>query len=107
MIQATTPTFIMTPRDRKTKDPIDLSEARNVYFTVEQKQTATKITKSGESVVVDGSTVSVYLDQSETVQFHEGVIEIQLNWTYPNGKRAATCKRKIEVEENLLKGVVV
>ena len=99
MVQATTPTFVLTlPQD------VDLSEARNVYFTATQSRII--LTKTGEDLTIDRNVVSVYLTQAETLMFSVGKIELQLNWTYPNGERACTNVVSVDVDKNLLKKVV-
>ena len=99
MIQATTPTFILT-----LPDTVDLSVVENIYFSL--KQGVVSVMKSGDSVSVNGQNVSVYLTQAETLQFKRGSAELQLNWTYANGSRACSNIVSINVGENLLKEVV-
>lgn len=72
MVQATTPTFVLTlPED------VDLSQASNIYFTLRQK--GVQINKTGDELVIDGQTVSVYLSQSETISIQAGIAQLQLN----------------------------
>lgn len=99
MVQFTTPTFILT-----LPEEVDLSVARNVYFTLTQGNK--EITKTGDSLVIDGQTVSVYLDQAETGQLVSGKAFIQLNWSYANGSRACSEIVSVDVGNNLLKKVV-
>ena len=99
MVQATTPTFILT-----LPDTVDLSEVENLYFTIEQNKTL--LTKETEDLTVDGQTVQVFLSQQETLQFRTGTASIQLNWTYGNGARGCSNIVQIHVDENLLKKVV-
>ena len=99
MVQATTPTFILT-----LPDTVDLSEAANIYFSLRQKNVI--IEKSNDDLTVDGQTVSVYLSQAETLQLVSGAAQIQLNWTYANGSRACSNIVSVQVTENLLKEVV-
>lgn len=99
MVQATTPTFILTlPQN------IDLGEAAHVYFTL--KQNDTEIEKSDADLTIDENEVSVYLSQAETLMLSVGRARIQLNWTYANGARACSNLAIVEVTENLLKAVV-
>lgn len=99
MVQATTPTFVLTlPED------VDLSQASNIYFTLRQKNV--QINKTGDELVIDGQTVSVYLSQAETLQLVHGAAQIQLNWTYANGARACSNIVSVPVSGNLLKEVV-
>lgn len=99
MVQATTPTFILT-----LPDTVDLSQAANIYFSLRQKNVI--IEKSNDDLTVDGQTVSVYLSQAETLQLVSGAAQIQLNWTYANGSRACSNIVSVQVSENLLKEVV-
>lgn len=99
MVQATTPTFILT-----LPDTVDLSQAANIYFSLRHKNVI--IEKSNDDLTVDGQTVSVYLSQAETLQLVSGAAQIQLNWTYANGSRACSNIVSVQVTENLLKEVV-
>ena len=99
MVQATTPTFILT-----LPDTVDLSQAANIYFTLRQKNVL--VEKASDDLTVDGQTVSVYLSQAETLQLVSGAAQIQLNWTYANGSRACSNIVSVQVTENLLKEVV-
>lgn len=99
MVQATTPTFILT-----LPDTVDLSQAANIYFSLRQKNV--NIEKSGGDLTVEGQTVSVYLSQAETLQLVSGAAQIQFNWTYANGSRACSNIVSVQVTENLLKEVV-
>lgn len=96
MVQATTPTFVLT-----LPDEVDLSQANNIYFTL--RQNGIQINKTGGQIVVDGQNVSVYLSQSETISLQVGLAQLQLNWTYANGARACSNIVSIPVTENLLK----
>lgn len=99
MVQATTPTFVLT-----LPETVDLSQAANIYFSLHQKNVL--IEKSNNDLTVEGQTVSVYLTQGETLQLAPGMAKIQLNWTYPNGARACSNIVSVSVSENLLKEVV-
>lgn len=99
MVQATTPTFILT-----LPDTVDLSQAANVYFTL--KQSSVSIEKDTSDLVIEGQTVSVYLTQAETLNLVAGTARLQLNWTYANGSRACSNIVPVNVTENLLKEVV-
>ena len=99
MVQATTPTFILT-----LPDTVDLSEVSHLYFTIEQNKTIVK--KQDQDLTVDGQTVQVFLSQQETLQFKTGTANIQLNWTYGNGARGCSNIVQVHVDENLLKKVV-
>ena len=99
MVQYTTPTFILT-----LPNTVDLSEAESIYFSITQGKL--EIVKTGESVVLDGHTVSVYLSQEETGRFANTKANVQLNWKYANGARACSNIVAVDVGTNLLKAVV-
>lgn len=100
MVQATTPTFVLT-----LPDTVDLTEPSHFYFSLRQGHV--KIEKTGSDLVIDGQTISVYLTQAETLTIMPGIVKIQLNWTYQNGSRAASEIVSVNVSENLLKEVLV
>lgn len=95
MIRGTTPTFTLTVDD----ESLDLTGALNVYATF--KQGSTIIEKTGEDLVVTAQQVQVYLSQEETLRFLTGTLQIQLNWTYVDGRRACTDIAEINVGANL------
>lgn len=98
-MQATTPTFsLILP------ETVDLTEAENVYVTFQQGSNI--LTKTGEELDVSAHQVDVYLSQHETLQFGQGVVDLQMNWTFSGGQRAATENAKIDWVANLLKKVV-
>ena len=99
MVQATTPTFVLT-----LPQTVNLSEAANVYFTISQGRNI--LTKTGDGLEINTNQVSVYLTQAETIAFSVGMAEIQLNWTYPNGTRACTNVVSVNVDKNLLRRVI-
>lgn len=100
VIRGTTPTFKLTINDNS----VDLTEALNIYATF--KQFNTIITKTDVDLEVSAHEVDVYLSQSETLQFTEGTVEIQLNWTYADGTRAATKIATINLTKNLIGSVI-
>lgn len=100
MVQATTPTFVLT-----LPDTVDLTEPIHFYFTLRQGNV--RIEKTDSDLVIDGQTISVYLSQAETLTLTPGIVKLQLNWTYTNGSRAASEIVSVNVTENLLKEVVV
>lgn len=100
MIRGATPTFVL-----ELQEEIDLSAAANVYATF--RRGAINVTKSGDELTIDGREVSVYLDQAETLLFPAGAdVEIQLNWTYEDGGRAASEIANVRMEKNLLPKVL-
>ena len=99
MVRGTTPTFII-----QIEDDIDLTEARNVYVTFEQD--TLKMTKTGQDIEVSEKEVDVFLTQSETLQFSVGMMDIQLNWTYDDNKRACSNIIVVNIERNLINEVL-
>jgi len=96
MIRGTTPTFELKIAD----NTVDLTQASNVYATFTQLDRS--ITKTGEDIVVTARQVDVYFSQEESLAFKTGNIEVQLNWTYNGGSRAATNIVKVYITENLI-----
>lgn len=99
MVQATTPTFILT-----LPGSVDPSNMENVYFSLVQNNV--NIMKTDQDITIDGQSIYVSLSQVDTVKLIPGTAKIQLNWTYPNGNRACSQIVQINVTENLLKEVV-
>jgi len=100
MVRGTTPTFRLCLND----EYVDLTQAVNVYVSFEQKDVL--ITKTGEDLEILTDEVDVYLSQSETLKFIKGNVEIQLNWTYLDGRRACSNIITIEVDRNLIGDVL-
>lgn len=100
MIRGTTPTFEL----KITDSTVDLTEATNVYATF--AQWGKTITKTGEDIDVTAQQVDVYFSQADSLSFSSGTIEVQLNWTYTDGSRAATNIIKVVIGDNLLPEVL-
>jgi len=100
MVRGTTPTFRLYLND----EYVDLTQAVNVYVSFKQKDTL--ITKTGEDLDITENEVDVYLSQAETLKFIKGDVEIQLNWTYLDGRRACSNIIIIEVDKNLIGDVL-
>lgn len=99
MIQATTPTFVLTlPND------VDLTEASEILFSLCMGNV--QLIKHAADMTVTQHTVSVYLTQAETLQFARGTAMLQLNWTYGDGSRACTNIVNVDVGANLYKEVI-
>lgn len=86
-----TPTFTLTFDD----DNLDLTAADHVYVTF--KSGLTKITKSDAQLTVSAKEIEVALTQAETLAFMPTSylpcppkVDIQANWTYTGGDRAAS-----------------
>lgn len=99
-IQGTTPTFTLVLES----ETIDLTACENVYATF--KQGGTIITKTGDEIDVSAQSVGVYLSQADTLSFSNGVVFVQLNWTYADGSRGASKKASVDWDSNLLKEVL-
>ena len=103
MVIGTTPTFTIKVTDDET---LNFEEAENIYFTI--RQGSIKFTKSGEDItIIDPQTLEVSFTQEETLAFRYNFeAEIQLNWTYTGGIRAATKNKKIALSKNLIREVI-
>lgn len=105
MIRGTTPTFTLTIRDEN----VDLSEATNVYVTFVQGSRVYE--KTGDDITIDGRTVSVWLNQQESLDLSEdSTMSVQINWTYldvnDTVRRAATIPKCVKITKQLLKRVI-
>lgn len=98
--RATTPTFSLV----FTEESLDLTTASNVYVTFEQKDV--NFTKEGADLVVEAKRVEVFLSQEETLQFQIGTVDVQVNWTMSNGRRASSDVKQVEISKQLLRQVV-
>lgn len=99
MVQATTPTFVLT-----LPNSVDLTQARNVYFTL--KQGGNILTKTDTDIAVTEHTATVSLTQGDALMFDAGGADLQLNWTYADGSRACTNIANVQITANLLKAVI-
>lgn len=100
MIRGTTPTFEL----KITDVTVDLTQATNVYATF--AQWGKTITKTGNDIDVTAQQVDVYFSQADSLSFSSGTIEVQINWTYTDGSRAATNIIKVVIGDNLLPEVL-
>lgn len=99
--RATTPTFTLT----FTEEGLDLTTASNVYVTFEQKDV--NFTKQGADLDIEEKAIDVFLSQEETLQFQIGMVDVQVNWTMANGRRASSDVKQVEISKQLLRQVVV
>ena len=97
----TTPTFTFT----FTEQGLDLTQARNVYVTFRSSR-GYAFTKTGESLTVEAQQVTVTLNQEDTSGFNTGNIEMQVNWTTPDGGRAASEVVTYDISKQLLQRVI-
>lgn len=96
--RATTPTFTLT----FTEEALDLTQATNVYVTFEQDEV--NFTKTDLDVAE--KQVDVYLSQEDTLRFKVGAVNIQVNWTMANGRRACSDVKQVEITKQLLRQVI-
>lgn len=92
-MQGLTPTIIvMLP------ESIDLMQAAHVYPTIKQGGNVIRIS----TFEFTARQVDIYLSQEDTLALSPGSAEIQLNWTYSDGQRAATVPKSMTVSSNHL-----
>lgn len=84
MITGTTPTYTLT-----LPSEVDLGQASDVYVSFADKSGTEYFRKTGSDLTINANVVEVYLDQEETFEF-DGMVLIQINWTYAGGKRACS-----------------
>lgn len=84
--RGTTPTLVLTFTDTN----LDLTTATAVYVTFKYGLMNDKITKTGEDLEVEAKKITVSFSQAETLNFPEGPMQIQANWTGADGFRAAS-----------------
>lgn len=99
MVQATTPTFILT-----FPDSVDPSQFSKIVLTIEQNDV--KIQKTESDLVIEGQTISVLLTQKETLSFKVGKAELQLNWLYGDNVRGCSDIMEITITRNLLQEIM-
>lgn len=99
MVQATTPTFVLT-----LPESVDPSQFSKTVFSLSQDNLM--INKTGNSLIIDGHTISVLLTQAETLKFVVGKAYLQLNWLYADGTRACSEIKEIEITPNLLREIL-
>lgn len=103
MYKGTTPTYIFTNNE------VDLTQTTKVYVTFSDGNGNEIFTKSGDDLTVEEHSVSVWLDQTETLSFPNGRVAVQINWTYNEGnkvKRACSEKMTITANKNLIDEVI-
>ena len=98
--RATTPTFLL----QFDQQGLDLTTANNVYVTF--KSGNKTLTKTGGDLAVSAQSIGVYLNQTETIVWRTGKVEIQANWTSGSGSRAASEIVYYDISAQLLDEVV-
>lgn len=104
LYQGTTPTYAFT-----LAESVDLSTAESVYLTFAKTNYEVLLTKEDNDLQIEGNTVSVFLEQDDTLSFPKGKVLVQVNWTYDEDgetKRACTDIATIEVKRNLLNDTI-
>lgn len=94
-----TPTLTFTFDD----DDLDLTQASHVYVTF---RGGMEVTKADDELTVAEKQIDVYLTQEETLSFRPGSVYVQVNWTYPDGSRAASDVAIFKFSSQLLDKVV-
>lgn len=102
-----TPTFSLKFSD----NTLDLTQASHVYVTF--RSGLVTLTKSDAALTVAAKQIDVALSQAESLQFmpasylpNPPEVEIQANWTYAGGKRAASDVVLYQFTDQLLDEVV-
>ena len=100
MTKGSTPDFTLTVGT----NTLDLSQQSHVYATV--KQGNTTVTKKDTDLSISGNVVTFSLTQEESLKFAQGEGEVQVNWTYDNGKRGQSKVAIFPIERTLLPEVL-
>ena len=100
--QFTTPTLIFTFDDEN----LDLTQASQIIVSMESMGTRKQIEKSGSDLVVEAKKVTIELSQEETSALSIGDVKMMINWVFANGKRGASKKAIVNIEENLHRAVM-
>ena len=98
MRQGTTPTIQITTND------IDLNEMQNIYVVFEQNGYILK--KESSDLDIEGNVISVLLSQEETLNFKEGICNIQLRMITKGGVAIASPIKTTKVYRVLNKEVI-
>ncbi len=98
--RGSTQTFTVTLAD----ESVDLTQQSHVYAAVKQGNTTVK--KQDDALTVTSNGVSFWLTQEESLKFQQGDVEVQINWTYDNGKRGQTKIATVPFDRTLLPEVL-
>lgn len=106
MIQGANPTLRWTV---KNAEGLDLTQALQVWATL--RQGAKIINRTGESLGVEATSVTLHLTQEEALSLTPGAAEIQVNWLYRDAedgtiRRAETKVGSIKITKTLLEEVL-
>lgn len=78
---------------------VDLTQAKHVYMTAENR---VKITKKDSELEITETTVGIPLTQAETLRLGKGTVYVKANWTYDNGARDASSSEIFRFTDNQL-----
>ena len=97
---ATTPTIVLSFED----SDIDLTSADHVYVSLKNGRNG--IVKKDNQLTIQAKQITFTLQQNESLQLGEGIVRVQVNWTYDDGLRASSDISTFVLSEQLLQGVV-
>lgn len=102
--RGTTPTYTFT-----LPETIDLTEAEKIIVTFSRNDYVNILSKSDDEIEVESHSVSVFLNQEETLSFPNGSILVQINIMMYEGailKRIPTVIARIPTCRNLINEVI-
>lgn len=95
IVRGTTPTLVFQlPETVSTDDMVA------IVFKIVQDEKWVKREDAREFVLTEHG-IQITLTQSETLKFYEGAAEMQINWLYANGARAASTDIPVTFLRNL------
>lgn len=104
--RGTTPIHKFWPRDKKTKEPIDLRSAEVVYMTYKQDG-RTVIEKTKDDMEITEDMVTIHLSQLDTLALCDRKeVEIQCRVKFPDQEAPASCIIRAPVCKILKEGVI-
>lgn len=95
IIRGTTPTFVFT-----FQQDFDPTAASKVIVTIGSNGQAI-LEKTDTDLVIDATSISVYLTQAETLAMPYSAVSAQINFLYGDGSRVATEIMQIPWGSNL------
>ena len=96
MYKGTTPTFIFSFAD------FDPTEAEKIIVSFSNGLEITE-----EDLDVTSDSISLWLDQAQTLSMPTGDVTVQINFLFADGQRVATNKTKVNFDRNLHNEVMV
>lgn len=95
MYKGTTPTFIFTFTN------FDPTTAEKVIVSFSNGLEVTE-----EDLDITSDSISLWLDQAQTLAMPKGNVIVQINFLFPDGQRAATNKQSVSWDSNLYNEVM-